>query len=264
MLPINFMNKKVQITGIDTNSLVKLSKEKSEELMQKIKKGDKKAKEEFILGNLRLVLSIIKKFQNSTVSADDMFQVGCIGLIKAVHNFDPNLGVCFSTYAVPMIIGDVKRLLRTNNGLRVARSIRDTAYQALKTRGELERNNEEVNISDIAKVMNISDGEVAFALDAISDVSSIYDPVFNKAGDTIELVDQIKDERCTDSDWTEKVALQSAIEKLDCREKKIIQMRYFEGKTQTEISSEIGLSQAQVSRLEKLALSVMKRKLSYI
>ena len=255
------MNKKVQITGIDTNSLKKLSKKKSEELMLKIKQGDFKAREEFILGNLRLVLSIIKRFQGGKVSADDMFQAGCIGLIKAVKNFDVSVGVCFSTYAVPMITGEIKRIIRATNSLRISRSIRDRAYQALKIRGELERVNSEVTVSEIAKEMNSTERDVAYALDAISDTFSLYDSVYNKSGDSIELLDQLKDEKNTDENWTEKVALQSAIEKLDERERSIIKMRYFEGKTQTEISSEVGLSQAQVSRIEKFALQTVKSKL---
>ena len=255
------MNKKVQITGIDTNSLKKLSKKKSEELMLKIKQGDFKAREEFILGNLRLVLSIIKRFQGGKVSADDMFQAGCIGLIKAVKNFDVSVGVCFSTYAVPMITGEIKRIMRATNSLRSSRSIRDRAYQALKIRGELERVNSEVTVSEIAKEMNSTERDVAYALDAISDTFSLYDSVYNKSGDSIELLDQLKDEKNTDENWTEKVALQSAIEKLDERERSIIKMRYFEGKTQTEISSEVGLSQAQVSRIEKFALQTVKSKL---
>lgn len=257
------MSKKVQITGIDTNSLTKLSKKRSEELMVKIKQGDKNARDEFILGNLRLVLSIIKRFQGGKVSADDMFQAGCIGLIKAVYNFDVSVGVCFSTYAVPMILGEIKRILRSTNSMRISRSIRDRAYQALKTRGELEKECNEVTVAQIAERMKVSEAEVAYALDAISDTFSIYDSVYNKSGDTIELLDQLKDEKNTEESWTEKVALQSALEKLSERERKIIQMRYYEGKTQTEISMEIGLSQAQVSRIEKLALSAMKKGLSY-
>lgn len=257
------MIKKVEITGIDTNSLVRLTKAESEELMQKIKRGDRLAKDKFIMGNLRLVLSIIKRFQGAKVSADDMFQAGCIGLIKAVENFNLEVGVCFSTYAVHMITGEIKRVLRTTNGFRISRSIRDRAYQALRARSEIEKGGKDATLEEIASMVNSTESEVAFALDAISDTSSIYDPVYNKSGDTIELLDQLKDEKNTDDEWTEHVALESAIEKLDEREKKIIKMRYFEGKTQTEISSEIGLSQAQVSRIEKLALGFMKNKLSY-
>ena len=254
--------KKVQITGIDTNCLTKLSKKKSNELMLKIKQGDKGAKDEFILGNLRLVLSIIKRFPSGKASADDMFQAGCVGLIKAVKNFDVSLGVCFSTYAVPMIMGEIKRILRTTNSFRIPRSIRDRAYLALKIRSELEMKSNQVDLAQVARQMNVEESEVAFALDAISDTLSLYDPVYNKSGDSVELLEQIKDEKNTEEDWTENVALQSALEKLNEREKKIISMRYFEGKTQTEISAEIGLSQAQISRIEKFALVSMRRKLS--
>ena len=257
------MNGKVKVSGIDTGTLKNLSRRRSEELMLRIKAGDEQAKEEFIVGNLKLVLSVIKRFQNAKVSADDMFQSGCIGLIKAVKNFDVTLGVCFSTYAVPMIIGEIKRILRTTNSLRVSRSIRDSAFKALKVRSELEKSGEEASVAQIAERMNVEEREVVYALDAISDPASIYDPVYNKSGDTIELLDQLKDEGNTDEKWTEKVALESAYERLGEREKKIIYMRYYEGKTQTEISGEVGLSQAQVSRLEKLALLFMRNKLSF-
>lgn len=257
------MSKKVEITGIDTSRLEKLTKAQSDELMRRIKNGDKEAKDRFILANLRLVLSIIKRFQGSKVSADDMFQAGCIGLIKAVENFDISIGVCFSTYAVHMIIGEIKRVLRTTNGLRISRSIRDRAYKALKVRSELEKNGNEPTIEEIATKLDSTESEVAYALDAISDTMSLYDPVYNKAGDTIELLDQLKDDKNTEDDWTQKVAIQSAMSKLSDRERKIINMRYFEGKTQTEISSEVGLSQAQVSRIEKCALGFIKTKLSF-
>jgi len=255
---------KVKVSGIDTSSLVNLSRRKSEELMQRIKEGDELAKEEFIMGNLKLVLSVIKRFPNAKVSADDMFQSGCIGLIKAVSNFDQSFGVCFSTYAVPLIIGEIKRILRTTNSLRVPRSIRDSAFKALKVRSELEKKGEDASMTRIAEEMNVEEKEVVYALDAISDPASIYDPVYNKSGDTIELLDQLKDEGNTDEKWTEKVALESAFERLGDREKKIIYMRYYEGKTQTEISGEVGLSQAQVSRLEKTALAFMKGRLSFV
>lgn len=257
------MNGKVKVSGIDTSSLKNLGRKKSEELMLRIKAGDELAKEEFIMGNLKLVLSVIKRFQNNKVSADDMFQSGCIGLVKAVENFDVSLGVCFSTYAVPMIIGEIKRILRTTNSLRVPRSIRDSAFKALKIRSELEKNGEEATMAQIAEKMNVEEKEVVYALDAISDPASIFDPVYNKSGDTIELLDQLKDEGNNDERWTEKVALESAFDRLGEREKKIIYLRYYEGKTQTEISGEVGLSQAQVSRLEKLALLFMRKRLSF-
>ena len=211
---------------------------------------------------MRLVLSVIKRFHLKNVCADDVFQAGCIGLIKAIDNFDASFGVKFSTYAVPMIIGDIKRLLRDGNSMRVARSIRDTAYLVLKTRGELERADKDASLESVAKEMNVALSEVVYALDAISDTVSLYDPVYNKNGDELLLVDQIGDEKCTDESWTEKVALTTALSTLDGREKRIIYLRYFEGKTQTEISEEIGISQAQVSRLEKTALKEIKQRMS--
>jgi len=256
------MSYKVQISGVNTSNLQKLTQKQSEALMQRIKAGDKRAKDLFITCNLRLVLSVIKRFQGAKVCADDMFQAGCVGLIKAVDNFNVNIGVRFSTYAVPMIIGEIKRILRTTNSLRISRSIRDTAYKALKTRSEIEKNNCEATLGQIASQMKVAESEVVYALDAISDPMSLYDPVYNKSGDTIELMEQIKDEKNTDERWTEKVALESALSKLCDRERKIIYMRYYEGKTQTEISSEIGLSQAQVSRLEKNALKSIKLNIS--
>lgn len=253
---------KVVICGINTAMLPKFSEEELNELMVRLKNGDERAKEEFIVGNMRLVLSVIKRFHLKNVCADDVFQAGCIGLIKAIDNFDASFGVKFSTYAVPMIIGDIKRLLRDGNSMRVARSIRDTAYLVLKTRGELERADKDASLESVAKEMNVALSEVVYALDAISDTVSLYDPVYNKNGDELLLVDQIGDEKCTDESWTEKVALTTALSTLDGREKRIIYLRYFEGKTQTEISEEIGISQAQVSRLEKTALKEIKQRMS--
>ena len=255
------MNSKVVICGINTATLPHLTDEESIELLKRIKQGDERAREEFIVGNMRLVLSIIKRFHLKNVCIDDVFQAGCIGLIKAIDNFDLAFNVKFSTYAVPMIIGDVKRLLREGNSMRVARSIRDTAYLALKTRGELEKRDEDASLERIAKEMNVALSEVVYALDAISDTVSLYDPVYNKSGDELLLVDQIGDEKNTDENWTEKVALTTALSTLHGREKKIIYLRYFEGKTQTEISKEVGISQAQVSRLEKNALKDIKERI---
>ena len=214
------------------------------------------------MANIRLVLSIIRRFPNAKVSMDDLFQAGVIGLIKATDNFDLKFGVMFSTYAVPMILGEIKRLIRTNNSLRVSRSIRDTAYQVLKTRGELEKRDIVATPDVIAKELNILEREVVYALDAISDPVSLYEPVYSKDGEELLLMDQISDECNSDEKWTENVALYNAVEKLNERERKILYMRYFEGKTQTEISTAIGLSQAQVSRLEKNALKVLKNKIS--
>ena len=255
------MASKVVICGICTDSLPKLTQEESLKLLIKAKQGDAVAREQFLLANIRLVLSIIKRFSSCKENVDDMFQVGCIGLVKALENFDVNVGVMFSTYAVPMIMGEVKRLIRGHNSLRISRSIRDTAYNVLKVRAEIEGENISPSIEEIAKRLNTSEGEVAYALDAIADTVSLHEPVYNKDGDVLELMDQIKDERADEGVWTEKLALEQALETLEVREKKILFMRYYEGKTQTEISQEIGISQAQISRLEKNALSGLKRKL---
>ncbi len=252
------MSNKVVICGVDTATLPRINDKKSAELLAKIKAGNEQARDEFIVGNMRLVLSVMKRFSLKGKSSDDLFQAGCIGLIKAIDNFDLTVGVKFSTYAVPMIIGEIKRLLRDGNSLRISRSIRDTAYQVLKTRGEIEKRDEEATLERIAEEMKTPLSEVVYALDAISDTVSLYDPVYNKSGDELLLVDQLGDEKNTDETWTENVALHTAIKTLDDRERKIIYLRYFEGKTQTEISAEVGISQAQVSRLEKTALREMK------
>ena len=250
---------KVVICGVDTSTLPKLTEKQTNALLEKIAVGDERAREEFIVANLRLVLSVIKRFWAKKANSDDMFQAGSIGLIKAIDNFNLSFGVKFSTYAVPMIIGEIKRILRDGNSMRVARSIRDTAQLALKTRAELEQRDEEASMERIAQEMKVKLSEVVYALDAISDTVSIYDPVYNNnSGDTLLLMDQLGDDKNTDESWTEKVALDCALNKLEDREKRIIYLRYYEGKTQTEISEEIGISQAQVSRLEKNALSSIK------
>lgn len=256
------MGQKVVICGVDTSRLTRLSAKESEDLLKKIQDGDEEARERFTLANLRLVLSIIKRFSSAKVSADDLFQAGMIGLIKSIDNFDLSVGVRFSTYAVPMIIGEIKRVIRGNNSLRVSRSIRDTAYKVLQARSEIEAEKDDVaTMGEIAERLNIAEKEVVYALDAISDPVSLFDPVFNKSGDELMLMDQIGDEKNTDERWTENVALESAVSRLSDRERKILYMRYYEGKTQTEISEEIGLSQAQVSRLEKTALRSVKSKM---
>ena len=252
------MNGKVVICGIDTALLPRLNKEETERLLIRIADGDEDARDKFIIANMRLVLSVIKRFWAKKISCDDVFQAGCIGLIKAIDNFDLNIGVKFSTYAVPMIIGEIKKHLRDGNSLRVARSIRDTAYRVLKVRSELEKNDEEVSMEKIAEKMDVKLAEVVYCLDAISDTVSLYDPVYNKSGDELLLVDQIGDEKNTDETWTESVAITSALNRLPDRERKIVYLRYYEGKTQTEISEEVGISQAQVSRLEKNALKEIK------
>lgn len=252
------MLSKVVICGVDTSGLPKLSRKEQDELMRRLKTGDEKAREQFIVGNMRLVLSLVRRFWSKNANADDVFQAGCVGLIKAIDNFDMSVGVCFSTYAVPLIMGEIKRYLRDGNSLRVSRSIRDTAYKILKVREQLESGDDDVTYDKIAQKMNIAVSEVAYALDAISDPVSLYDPVYNKSGDELLLVDQIFDKKNNDEVWTERAALYEAISKLDEREKSIVLLRYFEGKTQTEISSEVGISQAQVSRLEKSALNRIK------
>ncbi len=256
------MVSKVEICGIDTSQLKRITKEESEVLLNRIKQGDQIAKEQFITANIRLVLSIVKRFPNAKVSKDDLFQAGCIGLIKATENFDLKYGVMFSTYAVPMILGEVKRLIRTANSLRVSRSIRDTAYQVLKARSEIEKTEDVATTAQISKKLGIAEQEVAYALDAISDPVSLYEPVYSKEGEELYLMDQISDEKQNDETWAENVALKDAISRLNERERTILQMRYFEGRTQTEISTTVGLSQAQVSRLEKTALNTLKNKIS--
>ncbi|MBQ8886003.1 MAG: RNA polymerase sporulation sigma factor SigG [Clostridia bacterium] len=256
------MLQKVEICGVDTSGLPKLTAKENEELMKKLKTGDKLAREKFIVGNMRLVLSLVKRFWAKNANADDVFQAGCVGLIKAIDNFDLSVGVKFSTYAVPMIVGEIKRYLRDGNSLRVSRSIRDTAYRVLKVREAIEERDEEATIERIAEEMQVAVSEVVYALDAISDPVSLYDPVYNKAGDTLLLMDQLCDEKNTDEIWTERVALSEAMEKLSDREKRILFLRYFEGKTQTEISGEVGISQAQVSRLEKNALNNIRMNIS--
>ena len=253
---------KVEICGVDTSGLPKLTAKENEELMLRLKKGDKQARDRFIIGNMRLVLSLVKRFRIKNYGADDVFQAGCVGLIKAIDGFDVGVGVKFSTYAVPMIIGEIKRYLRDGNSLRVSRSIRDMAYKVLKAREAIESRDEEATTQRIAEELKVAEREVVYALDAISDPVSIYDPVYNKAGDTLLLMDQLCDEKNTDEIWTERVALGEAIEKLGERERKILYLRYYEGKTQTEISEEVGISQAQVSRLEKNALQNIKVNIS--
>lgn len=254
-----YMNK-VEICGVNTAKLPVLSAQEKEELLLKIKQGDKEAEDEFVNGNLRLVLSVIQKFNNRGEFADDLFQVGCVGLMKAVKNFDLSVGVKFSTYAVPMIVGEVRRYLRDNNAIRVSRSVKDTAYKALQAKEELSRkNNKEPTLEEIAKVLDVPVKAVSYALDAIQDPISLYDPVFHDGTDAVSVMDQVKDEKNHDELWTDDIVLREAISRLHEREKKIITLRFFQGKTQTEVAESIGISQAQVSRLEKSALSQMKK-----
>lgn len=256
------MLQKVVICGVDTTGLPRLTAKENEELMIKLKAGDEAARERFIVGNMRLVLSLVKRFWAKKANADDVFQAGCVGLIKAIDNFNLEFNVKFSTYAVPMILGEMKRYLRDGNSLRVSRSIRDTAYKILKVREGIEERDEEATIEKIAKEMQVREREVVYALDAISDPVSLYDPVYNESGDSLQLMDQLCDETQSDEIWTERVALRTAIDRLNDRERKILQLRYYEGKTQTEISQEVGISQAQVSRLEKNAIKQLKANIS--
>lgn len=253
------MASKVNIAGVDTAKLPKLTTEDMEELMIKIKAGDELAKENFVVANLRLVLSVVHRFGGRGDKADDMFQVGCVGLMKAIDNFDNSLNVKFSTYAVPMIIGEIRRYLRDNNSVRVSRSLRDIAYKALQAREQLSKENfKEPTVEEIAKFIEVPTKSVTFALDAISDTVSLNEPVYTDGSDTIHLLDQIADTKNTDENIFENISIQDAIKTLSPRERQILTMRYYTGKTQTEVSAEIGISQAQVSRLEKSALNIIK------
>ena len=256
------MKNKVEICGVNTANLPKLTNKQLTELMQKVKAGDEGARDEFVIGNMRLVLSIVQRFMGRRENIDDIFQVGCIGLMKAIDNFNCALDVKFSTYAVPMIIGEIRRFLRDNNSIRVSRSLRDTAYQALQARERIELKNEvEPTVENIAAEMNMPLKEVVYALDAISDTVSLFDPVYHDGGDTILLMDQIGDVKSVEENWAEEVCLKTAIDELSDREQQILYLRYFDGRTQMEISDEIGISQAQVSRLEKNALKQMKTRI---
>ena len=251
------MNKKVEICGVNTSKLPVLTRKEKEELFKKIQQGDKKAREEYINGNLKLVLSVIKKFSNRKENPDDLFQIGCIGLIKAIDNFDVTQGVQFSTYAVPMIIGEIRRYLRDNNAIRVSRSLRDTAYKALSAKERLSTSNfKEPTINDIANEIDIPKEEIVMALDAIQDPISLFEPIYHDGADAVFVVDQVKDDKNTDEAWLEKIALKEAMNK---REKQILKMRFYQGKTQMEVAEEISISQAQVSRLEKSALNHMRK-----
>lgn len=251
---------KVEICGVNTSSLPILKPEEKEELWEKLQNGDMQARSRYIYGNLRLVLSVIQRFAGRGESADDLFQVGCIGLIKAINNFDTSHKVKFSTYAVPMIIGEVRRYLRDYSSIRVSRSIRDTAYKALRAREKLtNEKSREPTVDEIAKEMGIKKEEVVFALDAIQDPISLFEPVYHDGSDALFVMDQVSDDKNTDLSWIENIVLSEAMNKLNDREKHIIELRFFEGKTQTEVAEEIGISQAQVSRLEKNALKNMKK-----
>lgn len=254
------MTNKVEICGVNTSALPILSKKEKEELFVKIKDGDQEARDTFIKGNLRLVLSVIQRFSNRGENPDDLFQVGCIGLIKAIDNFDTDVGVQFSTYAVPMIIGEVRRFLRDEGPIRVSRSLKDTAYKALRAKERfISENMREPTIAELAKEIDVEYEDIVFALDAISDPVSLFEPVYHDGGEPIYVMDQVRDTKNTDSNWLESIALNEAMEHLDEREKHILNLRFFCGKTQMEVAEEIGISQAQVSRLEKSALKEMRK-----
>lgn len=254
------INNKVEICGVNTSKLPVLTNEEMRELILKMRNGDKYAREQFIRGNLRLVLSVIQRFNNRGENVDDLFQVGCIGLIKAIDNFDLGQNVRFSTYAVPMVIGEIRRYLRDNNSIRVSRSLRDIAYKALQVRDKLIlKNNKEPNVSEIAKELQIPREDVVFALDAIQDPISLFEPIYHDGGDAIYVMDQISDSKNVDDSWIENISIKQALQRLSEREKHILTLRFFEGKTQMEVAEEIGISQAQVSRLEKTALSHMRK-----
>ena len=250
---------KVEICGVNTSKLPLLSNEEKEALFARIQEGDMEARELYIKGNLRLVLSVIKRFGSSNENADDLFQIGCIGLIKAIDNFDSTLNVKFSTYAVPMIIGEIRRYLRDNNSIRVSRSLRDTAYKAIYAKENyVKKNLKEPTINEIASEIGISKEDIVYAMDAIQTPVSLYDPVYTEGGDTLYVMDQISDRKNKEENWVESISLNEAIQRLGEMERMIIEMRFYEGKTQMEVANEIHISQAQVSRLEKNALKIMK------
>ena len=250
---------KVEICGVNTAKLPVLNAEEKEELFSRIKEGDEQARELYIKGNLRLVLSVIRRFQNSSENADDLFQIGCIGLIKAIDNFDTTLQVKFSTYAVPMIIGEIRRYLRDNNSIRVSRSLRDIAYKAIYTRETyMKQYLKEPSITEIAQEIGIEKEMIVYALDAIQNPVSLFEPVYTEGGATLYVMDQISDTKNKEDRWIEDLSLREAMKRLNKREKHIIELRFYEGKTQMEVAQEIGISQAQVSRLEKNALKSMR------
>ncbi len=254
------MGTKVEICGVNTSELPVIDNKKMKKLLADSKEGNFGAREELIQGNLRLVLSVLQRFNNRGEPVDDLFQVGCIGLMKAIDNFDLTKEVKFSTYAVPMIIGEIRRYLRDNNPIRVSRSLRDTAYRALQVRDALvNKHSEEPNINDLAAELGMSREDVVYALDAIQEPVSLFEPIYHDGGDPIYVMDQISDKKNEDTNWLEGISIREAMEKLDQREQTILNSRFFQGKTQMEVAEEIGISQAQVSRLEKAALKQIKR-----
>ena len=257
------MSKRVVICGIDTGTLPKLNHEQTMALLRKAQSGDENAKNDFVMANMRLVLSIVQRFSAKKESVDDIFQVGCIGLIKAMENFNTDLNLRFSTYAVPMIIGEIRRFLRDSSPVRVSRSLRDTAYRAITTRQELESaTNREATMEEVATALNIPLSDLVYAMDAISDPVSLYDPVYHDGNETVMIMDQVSDLKNCDEKWITNVSISEAINKLSEREREILLLRFYEGKTQVEVSEEIGISQAQASRLEKNAKSALKKSLA--
>ena len=256
------MQGKVEICGVNTSRLKVLKNEEIVALLKRTKEGDMAAREELIAGNLRLVLSVIQKFSNRSENVDDLFQVGCIGLIKAIDNFNTDLDVRFSTYGVPMIVGEIRRYLRDNSSMRVSRSMRDTAYKVLQAKEKfMAEHQREPTMEEIAKILGLKREDVVFAMDAIMDPVSLYEPVYSDGGDAICVMDQVKDSKNTDESWLEHIALKEAISHLSDRERHILSLRFFEGRTQMEVSAEIGISQAQVSRLEKNAIWKIRKSL---
>lgn len=254
------LQNKVELCGVNTAKLKVLKNDEIKALLLRTKQGDKQAREQLIAGNLRLVLSVIQKFANRGENADDLFQVGCIGLIKAIDNFNTELDVRFSTYGVPMIVGEIRRYLRDNSAVRVSRAMRDTAYRVLQAKeAYIAQHQREPTIEQIASILDLKREDIVFALDAITDPISLYEPVYSDSGDTLCVMDQVKDTKNTDERWLEQIALKEAMNHLSDRERLILNLRFFQGKTQMEVSDEIGISQAQVSRLEKSALSRIRK-----
>ncbi len=254
------MIRKVEISNVDTSKLPVLSNEEKNELFIKIKQGDEEARERFINGNLRLVLSVLQRFSGRCESIDDLFQVGCVGLIKSIDNFDVSLNVQFSTYAVPMIIGEIRRYLRDNNPIRVSRSVRDLAYKALQAKEKLTKEfNREPTVEQIAKEVGVDKEDIVFSFEAIQDPLSLQEPIYNDGSESIYIIDQVSDHKENDEHWVDSITIQQAMKKLNEREKMIITKRFFDGRTQMEVAEEIGISQAQVSRLEKDAIGRIKK-----
>lgn len=252
---------KVVICGVNTSQLPTIKPSEMRGMLQKIQEGDMELRDKFINGNLRLVLSVIQRFNTKNEPVDDLFQIGCVGLIKAIDNFDLSLDVKFSTYAVPMIIGEIRRYMRDNNSIRVSRSMKDTAYKALQVRERLTaERSQEPTVTEIAQEIGVDKEDIIFALESIQEPVSLFEPIYNDGGDALYVVDQIKDDKNTDEKWIEKITLEESINNLSERERQIVEMRFYRGKTQMEVAEEIGISQAQVSRLEKSALAQIKKR----